>query len=79
MRGSLYARSGKIFAEYRLADEGIQDLTGIVGDIIGMKNHFRIEDLGPGASGTAALGEVNGRIPLAVVGYEADILGDLQY
>lgn len=77
VRGSLYVKSDKIYVEYRISNEGISFFTKIAGEIIGMQNHIRIVDLGPGASGIHALNEVNGRIPLTVVGYEVDILRDL--
>ena len=77
VRGSLYLRDGKINVEYRISENDRKQITSVIGEIMEMRNHIRITELGPGGSGIAGIEAVNSRIPLSVVAYEADILRDL--
>ena len=77
VRGSLYLNDGKINVEYRVNECGNKPITSVMSDVLEMKNHIRIVDLGPGGSGIASIEAVNSRIPLSVVAYEVDILQDL--
>ena len=77
VRGSLYLRDGKINVEYRISENDRKQITSVIGEIMEMRNHIRITELGPGGSGIAGIEAVNSRIPLSVVAYEVDILRDL--
>ena len=77
VRGSLYLKDGKINVEYRVNECVKKQITAVMGDVMEMRNHIRITELGPGGSGIASIEAVNSRIPLSVVAYEVDILQDL--
>ncbi|MGC8506432.1 MAG: hypothetical protein ACP5NK_06995 [Thermoplasmata archaeon] len=77
VRGGLYLNSGKIYIDYRVSSSSKNDLTAVANRIRRMNNRIRIADLGPGAGGINILNNVDSRIHLGVVSYEADILPEI--
>lgn len=76
IRGSLYLRARKIYADYRLGSPFMPQVTAVERRILGMGNRIRIADLGPGDGGIAMINGVDSRIHLGIVSYEVDILHD---
>ncbi|MCL5438351.1 MAG: hypothetical protein M1148_04045 [Candidatus Thermoplasmatota archaeon] len=74
VRTGLYLRGSGVYIDYRVHSSAADNVTRIVGRIIGMGNRIRVSDLGPSPGGIAAIDSVDSRIHLGVVSYEADIL-----
>jgi len=74
--GSLYLKERKIYADYRVLSSVLQTLTEVERRILELKNRIRIADLGPGMGGINMIDEVDSRIHLGIVSYEADIMKD---
>ena len=76
VRTGLYLKGSGVYIDYRVHSSVADDITRIVGRIIGMGNRIRVSDLGPSLGGIAAIDSVDSRIHLGVVSYEADILDE---
>jgi hypothetical protein len=74
VRGGLYLHDSKIYIDYRISSSAKHDITNLGNLIHRMNNRIRIADLGPGRGGISILDQIDSRIHLAVVSYEADIL-----
>jgi hypothetical protein len=76
VRTGLYLKGSCVYMEYRMHSSAIEEVTEIVGRVLGMRNRIRVSDLSPSPGGIAAINSVDSRIHLGVVTYEADILGE---
>ncbi|MHB1709746.1 MAG: hypothetical protein ACYCT2_09775 [Thermoplasmataceae archaeon] len=76
VRGSLYLKDRKIYADYRLASSSMSAVTEVGRHILDLNNRIRIADLSPGSGGIAMINGVDSRIHLGIVSYEANIMRD---